>query len=173
MQQLHAFALTGSILGALITFSFLQFPGLLIWCAFIGWACFLHSGADTTLISSVIGSMVLGSVMAWVFSLIFISGMLPFPQPVAGAILVAVIAPTIIIGSSIQLFSVVPASFYGFATTFAYLAQTPGTFTMAAMTELALENAVVIVPVSLVIGSFVGWVQIIGVEQLIAKKEAQ
>lgn len=172
MQQLNAYALTGAIIAALTTYFFLQFPGLLIWCAFIGWACFLHSGAEKSLIFPVSISMVLGAVMAWIFALIFVSGLLTLPASVSGAIIVSVIAPIIILASQKRLFSIIPASFYGFATTFAYLAQTPNAFTMESMTRVSLENAVIVVPISLFIGIFLGWLQTISVSQLVAVKEA-
>lgn len=171
MQQLHAYAVTGSIVAALTTYFFLQFPGLLIWCAFIGWACFLHSGAEKTLILPVSVSMVLGVVMAWIFALIFVSDFLSLPGSVYGAIIVAVIAPIIILASSKKLFSIIPASFYGFATTFAYLAQTPGAFTLNSMTSIDLENALFIVPLSLLIGVFLGWLQTMFVSQLVVANQ--
>lgn len=171
MQQLNAYALTGAVIAALTTYFFLQFPGLLIWCAFIGWACFLHSGGERKMIFPVSVSMVLGAVMAWVFALIFVSGVITLPAAVSGAVLVAVIAPIIILASQKKLFSIIPASFYGFATTFAYLAQTPGAFTMESMTGLALGNAVIIVPISLFIGVFLGWLQVTSVGQIAVAKE--
>jgi hypothetical protein len=61
--------------------------------------------------------------------------------------------------SRLPLFGVVPASFYGFATGFAYLAQTPEAFTVAAMTSISLKNVVIVVPISLLIGIGLGVLQ--------------
>ena len=161
MAPINAFAVCGAVIAAFATWAFLQFPGLLIWGAFIGWAGFLHSGGSRDVIKPAIACLVFGVVMAWIFALIIASGYITLPVPVAGALIVAVMAPIIISASRIPLFSVVPASFYGFAACFAYLAQTPDQFTWAAMTSLSLSNAVFIVPISLIIGVGLGYIQTI------------
>jgi Protein of unknown function (DUF1097) len=55
--------------------------------------------------------------------------------------------------------SVVPATFYGFASTFAYLSLVPGAFTINAMTGFDWKNAIVAVPISLLIGTGLGIAQ--------------
>jgi hypothetical protein len=54
--------------------------------------------------------------------------------------------------------SVVPATFYGFASTFAYLSLAPGAFTIGAMIMPGWKNAILSVPISLLIGTGLGMV---------------
>ena len=51
------------------------------------------------------------------------------------------------------------ATFYGFASTFAYLGLVPGAFTISAMTSFSWNNAIVAVPISLLIGTGLGIAQ--------------
>jgi len=169
MPPINAFAICGAVVASVATWTFLQFPGLLIWGAFIGWAGFLHSGGTREVMKPAIACLVFGVVMAWIFALIIAGGYINLPVPLAGALIVAVMAPIIISVSRIPLLSVVPASFYGFASCFAYLAQTPGQFTLPAMTSLTLSNAVFIVPISLIIGVGLGHLQTVLAGVLIAR----
>jgi Protein of unknown function (DUF1097) len=156
---IHAYALSGALIASLATWGFLQFPGLLVWCAFIGWAGFLHSGGDKDSIPKVMACMALGIAMCWLVAIGVGTAVLPLPMPVAAAVLVAAVTPVMIWLSRVPLFSVVPASFYGFATGFAYLAQTPDAFTVTAMTSITLKNVAVVVPISLLIGIGLGVLQ--------------
>jgi hypothetical protein len=67
----------------------------------------------------------------------------------------------IVLASRIAYLAVVPATFYGFASTFAYLSLAPGAFTLVAMTAFGWKNAIVSVSISLLIGTglgiFHGW----------------
>ena len=51
---------------------------------------------------------------------------------------------------------VVPASFYGAASTFAYLVQTPGRLTTKALFSLSFDNALIALPISMMIGALLG-----------------
>jgi hypothetical protein len=62
----------------------------------------------------------------------------------------------VVLASRVPLLSVVPATFYGFASTFAYVSLAPGAFTIDAMTRLNGQNALVVVPISLLIGTGLG-----------------
>jgi hypothetical protein len=65
----------------------------------------------------------------------------------------------IVLASAGPILSIVPATFYGFASTFAYLSLVPGAFTIRAMTGLNWKNAAVAVPISLLIGTGLGIAQ--------------
>lgn len=157
MNVVYAFAISASVIASITTLAFLSFPGLLIWCAFIGWAAYLQSGGAASVISSVSTSMLFGAFMAWLFAVILSMGLLPFGIPVAAALIVAVMAPVMVIAQKIGLLSVVPATFYGFACSFAFLAQTEGVFNLESLLSFSLANSLIIVPVSLFIGVFLGW----------------
>lgn len=166
MIPIYAYAVSGAFIASATTWAFLQFPGLLIWCAFIGWAGFLHSGGTPAVIKTTLASMGFGASMAWLFAMVIAGAYIELPLPIAAALLVALIAPLIIVASRFNLLSIVPASFYGFACTFAYLAQTPGKFTVPVMSSLALDNVLIVVPLSLFIGVGLGFLQTLVAQKL-------
>lgn len=172
MLPIRAYALSAAIVASLATWAFLQFPGLLIWGAFIGWAGFLHSGGESAVMVKAITCMVFGVFMAWLFSVLIAGGYLGLSLPLAAALLVAIMAPFMVWISKIPLFSIVPASFYGFAACFAYLAQTAGKFTSESLTVVGFNNVLVVVSVSLVIGVCLGRLQTVLAGMLIAKSSA-
>ena len=173
MKSLHAYALSGAIIASVATWGFLQFPGLLIWCAFISWATFLHSGGTRDKIPATLLCLFFGTIMAWIFALCVTSKLVIMPLPIMSALLVAILAPLMILASKFALFSVVPATFYGFATSFAYLAQTPGKFTLEAITSIGWENVLIVVTVSLCIGVALGYLQTISAASLIASSRPE
>jgi hypothetical protein len=169
MPALHAYAISGALVASIATWAFLQFPGILIWCAVIGWACFLHSGGSRSVLGTVSACLVFGVTSAWAFALIVSAGYITLPLPVTAAILVAMLAPFIILMSKLSILSVIPASFYGFASCFAYIAQTPERFTLQAMTSLSLENTLIVVSISLLIGVGLGFVQTLIASRMITE----
>jgi hypothetical protein len=92
--------------------------------------------------------------MAWAVASIVAAGMLS--ASLATAISAGAASFLIVIASRVTLLSVVPATFYGFASTFAYLSLAPGAFTLAALTSLGWKNAIVNVPISLLLGTGLG-----------------
>lgn len=156
MSQIYAFAAAGSLVAALATWLILQFPGLLLWGAFIGWASFAHSGGDTSAFKKSVTCNVFGVVLAWIVAYPVASEMTGLSIPLAAALLVAIVTPTIIVASKINLLSVVPATFYGFASSFAFLVQTPDKFSPAALTSMSLNNVLIVVPISLIAGALLG-----------------
>lgn len=173
MHPLNAYAICGSIIASVATWAFLQFPGLLIWGAFIGWASFLHTGGTKQVFASVLTSLYFGSFMAWLFACIVTGNFVSINIPLLAALIVAVMAPIMILGSKISFFSVTPAVFYGFAASFAYLAQTPLVFDFAMLTSLNKANVVFVVPISLTIGACFGYLQVIASNVLAAKNASK
>lgn len=169
MSALIANAIAGSLIATVAVWAFLQFPGLLIWAAFIGWASFFHSGADLAAFKKSVVCSIFGVLMAWSVAMVVASGITTFSVPVAAAAAVIVVTPIIILASAIDLLSVIPATFYGFAAGFAFLAQTPGKFTTEAMTSFGLDNVLVVVPISLAIGAVLGVLHIRFAALLMAK----
>jgi hypothetical protein len=157
--MVYAFALAGALIAPLATWAFLAFPGLLIWGAFIGWAGFLHSGGAKSTIKNTLACIYLGAFLAWGFSMFLAAGLVSWPVPITAAILVALVVPLIITSSKLPLFSITPACFYGFASSFAFLTQTPGKFTQTAMNSLTLDNVLIVIPLSMTIGVLLGYAQ--------------
>lgn len=156
MNALLANAIAGTILATVAVWAFLQYPGLLVWAAFVGWASFFYAGGDTTALKKSVACAFFGVVMAWAVAMVVASGMTPFSAPVAAAVAVFIVVPIIIYASTIELLSLVPGTFCGFASAFAFLAQTPGKFSVQAMTSFGLDDVLIVVPISLLIGALLG-----------------
>jgi hypothetical protein len=154
--SLIATALAAALVAAATVLAFAQMPDLLVWAAFIGWASYDHSGADRQAAVRSSACLVFGVIMAWVVALIVAATLVPLTVPVVTAIVAGIASFAIVTASRAPLLREAPATFYGFASTFAYLSLTPGALTLGTMTTLGWHNAVVPVSVSLLIGTALG-----------------
>ncbi len=160
MTALIANAIAGGLLATIAVWAFLEFPGLLVWVAFIGWASFFHSGGNSNALKKSVACSYFGIVMAWAVGMVVASGITSLSVPLAAALAVLIVTPVIILISAIDMFSIIPATFYGFASAFGFLAQTPGKFSVQAMTSFSLDNVLIVVSISLLIGALLGVVHI-------------
>lgn len=156
MPQLYAFALAGSVVAAIASWLILQFPGLLLWAAFIGWGSFSQAGGNSAAFKKSVACTVFGALMAWLVAYPIAAGVVGLSVPLAAGGLVAIATPIIILASKLELLSVVPATFYGFASSFAFLVQTPGKFDPIAMTSTSLDNVLIVVTLSSIVGALLG-----------------
>jgi len=101
-------------------------------------------------------ALVFGVIMAWSVAMVVAGGLLPLNTTASTAIAAGIASFLIVIVSRAALLSVVPATFYGFASTFAYLGLSAGAFTVDALTSFGWRNALFNVPVSLLIGTGFG-----------------
>ena len=171
--MIFAYAVAGAAIGSLATWLILAYSSLLIWGTFIGWAGFLHSGGDKTTIKSTLLCMYFGALLAWIFSFILIDGHIALSLPILAGLLVAIVVPVIVFASQFSLLRIAPACFYGFASSFAFLTQTPGKFTNAAMLSMSLDNVIIVVPVSMTIGVCLGYLQTVVASRLMPVRAQQ
>lgn len=160
MSQLAALSLSIGLLGGVATWAFLSVGGVLIWAAFVAWGCFFHTGGDINALRGTIVGNLFGAVVATVAALVILTvpGAAMLGLPLWAGIVVAITAWAICIAANIKLFSVIPANVYGYACTFAFLLQTPDKLTPAALTSLSMDNGLVAVGLSMVIGALLGFV---------------
>jgi hypothetical protein len=156
LSPLAAAALAAALVAAASVLAFSAMPPLFVWAAFIGWASYDHSGATLQAALRSSAALVFGVVMAWAVAVVVAAGTLPLSASLATAVTAGIASFLIVLASAGPIRSIVPATFYGFASTFAYLSLVPGAFTINAMTGLNLKNAVVAVPISLLIGTGLG-----------------
>jgi hypothetical protein len=156
MSSLTATALAAAIFAAASVLAFSQMPDLFVWAAFIGWASYDHSGATAQAALRSSAALVFGVAMAWLVAVVVVSGALPLGTPIATAISAGIASFLIVAASRLSWLGIVPATFYGFASTFAYLSLAPGAFTLGAMTTFGWHNAIIAVPLSLIIGTGLG-----------------
>ena len=157
MSQLVALSVSIGLLGGIATILYLNL-GLLIWAGFIAWACFFHSGGDGNALRNTIVGNAFGAFCAWVAALII----LHFPLadsltlPVWAGIVVGLTVMAMCLAAHIKAFSVIPASVYGYAATFAYLLQTADTMTKDKLMSASMANALLVVIISMAIGALFG-----------------
>jgi len=159
LSSLTAAAVAAALIAAASVLAFSATPTLLVWAAFIGWASYDHSGATLRVALRSSAGLVFGVVMAWAVAIVVAAGLLPLSAPLATAVTAGVASFLIVLASAEPILSVVPATFYGFASMFAYLSLVPGAFAISAMTGLSWKNAIVVVPLSLLIGTGLGIAQ--------------
>jgi len=158
LSSLTASALAAALVAAAAIAVFFWLPDLFVWAAFIGWASYDHSGANRQAALRSSSALVFGVVMAWIVAVAVTSGALPLATGPAMAVSAGIASFLIVLASRLPLLGVVPATFYGFASTFAYLSLAPGAFTFAALITPNWHNAIAAVPVSLLIGTGLGLV---------------
>jgi hypothetical protein len=157
MSQLVALSVSIGLLGGIATILYLK-VGLLIWAGFIAWACFFHSGGDGNALRNTIVGNAFGAFCAWLAALII----LHFPLadsltlPVWAGIVVGLTVMAMCLAAHIKAFSVIPASVYGYAATFAYLLQTADTMTKDKLMSAGMGNALLVVIISMAIGALFG-----------------
>lgn len=159
LSSLTAAALAAALVAAASVLAFSATPALLVWAAFVGWASYDHSGATAQAALRSSAALVFGVLMAWAVALVVAARILPVSAPLSTAIAAGAASFLIVLASSNPILSVVPASFYGFASTFAYLSLAPDAFTMSALTAVSWMNAIVVVSASLLIGTGLGVAQ--------------
>jgi hypothetical protein len=155
LSSLSSAALAAALVAAAAVLAFSALPALFVWAAFIGWASYDHSGANVQAAIRSSLALVFGVIMAWLVAMIVEAHALPATMSVSTAIVAGTASFLIVIASRTALLSVVPATFYGFASTFAYLSLS-GAFTTEVLTSLSWHNAIISVPVSLLIGTGLG-----------------
>ena len=157
MSQLVALSVSIGLLGGIATILDLKL-GLLIWAGFIAWACFFHSGGDGNALRNTIVGNAFGAFCAWVAALIILSFPLAdsLTLPVWAGIVVGLTVMAMCLAAHIKAFSVIPASVYGYAATFAYLLQTADTMTKDKLTSASMANALLVVIISMAIGALFG-----------------
>lgn len=159
MPSLQATALSVAILGGIATWLFLSVGTILIWAAFVAWACFFHSGADVAALRSTITSNVFGVFVGATTGLAIVGWGVPvaLSGPIWVAMLVFFSVIIYILASRIRWFESVPGTTYGYACAFAFLTQNQGYFTVQSLTSISLENAYLVVPLSMIIGAVFGY----------------
>jgi hypothetical protein len=158
VSQLSKLSLSIAVLGAVATWLFLTVGGILIWAAFVGWGCYFHNGGNNEALKTTIVNNVFGSLCAWVAALLILGIPLAasLTLPVWAGIGVGVMVWVLCMAANVKALSSIPSGVYGFASTFAFLLQTPDALSIAALTAPSLANGFIVVSVSMVIGAFFG-----------------
>lgn len=160
MDMITALAVSIGLLGGIAAWLFLG-PigglGLSIWAAFIGWASFYHCGGKEAGLQKAIVNNVFGVIMGWIALLLVtqipLAGSLGLP--VWAGICVAVTVFILVIAAKNQMLSDIPAGVLGYASVVA-LALAGNK--LGVLTAPSLENPLVSIVISIVIGAAFGYV---------------
>jgi hypothetical protein len=158
MSSNTALAISVGVLGAIATYLFLGPLGgaLAIWAAFIAWGCYFHCGGKESGLQSAILNNAAGAVIGGLTLLAAgaaIGGSMP--AAVWPAICVGIGVAAMVLLANVPVFSVIPAQVYGFASVVAYtLMKDAG----GSLTAASMENPVVVIILSMIIGAVFGYV---------------
>lgn len=138
MPSLIALSVSIGFLGAVATWLALgPLAGyILIWTIFVSWGCFFHSGADTEALKSTIIGNIFGLLCGLGGAALLLS--VPIMDPLTAPIWVGVTVFVLVVGSKLAILSNIPAAVYGYASTFAYLLQTPDKLNMESLVPTAI-----------------------------------
>ena len=159
MSANTALAISVGVLGAVATWLFLGPLGgaLAIWAAFIAWGCFFHCGGKEQGLQSAILGNAAGAIVAGITLIVVTKTGLAdqLGLPIWAAICVGIGVAAMVLLANIPLFAAVPAQVYGFASVVAYTLMKDAA---GILTAASLENPVVVVILSMIIGAVFGYV---------------
>jgi hypothetical protein len=158
MSSNTALAISVGVLGAIATWLFLGPLGgaLAIWAAFIAWGCFFHCGGKEQGLQTAILNNAAGAVIAGITLIAAgaaVGGSLP--AAVWPAICVGVGVAAMVLLANVAVFSNIPAQVYGFASVVAYTLMGNAAGNLTAM---SMENPVVVIILSMIVGAVFGYV---------------
>lgn len=154
MPKIYALAVSVAILGGIATWMFLTIGTILIWAAFVAWACFYHSGGDEAALRNTVVSNAFGVLVASTTALIIVA--VPLDAQIGAiwpSLVVAASIAIYIMAAKIPALASIPGTTLGYASTFAFLLQTPDRFTVEALTSPTFANSYLVIPVSMIIGA--------------------
>lgn len=160
MKSLNALAVSISLLGALATFLALgPLNGVyLIWAAFVAWGAFYALGADIEALKKILICGIFGAFVAWATAVIILTVPMaaPLGLPLWAALVVGVGVVVVVLAAHFPALATIPATVFGFASSFAYLLQTPDVLKPEVLLSFSLKNSLAVISLSLIIGAAFG-----------------
>ena len=160
MDIITALSVSIGVLGGVATWLFLG-PmgglGLSVWATFIAWASFYHCGGKEAGLQKTIVHNIFGAIIGWIALILVtkISLGATLGGPLWAGICVAITVFVLVYAAKYAMFSDIPASVFGFAS-IAALALAGGKLDFV-MTP-SLENPLINIVISMVIGALFGYV---------------
>lgn len=174
MGLLTALGISIGVLGGIATYLFLgplASTGIQLWCVFIAWACFYHVGGTEKGIVTTVVQMIFGAFCGWAAFMVITHVPLAdsIGLPAWAAICVGVSIVALVLAANVPALSVIPATVYGYAAiaayfllhtfTFAAVLKVPGALAPgAALTAASMENPLITIAVSTVVGALFAYV---------------
>jgi hypothetical protein len=127
----------------------------LVWAVFLGWASFFHCGGDVNALKNSTINNIFGCACGWVAALLIVTVPAPSLVPRA-AIVVGITVIVLVLAANLKALSAIPAGFYGYAATFAFLLMTKDALTVPSLTGLNMQNGFIAVALSMLVGNVFG-----------------
>jgi hypothetical protein len=129
-----------------------------IWAATIAWAAYFFLGANKEALINTIVCGIFGVFMAWLTAILLteIPTTAPLGFPLMAAITVAVSVVVMCLAANIPQLAAIPVSVLGYSSTFAYLLQTSGKLAKEVLLGISLDNPLLVISISIVIGTYFG-----------------
>ncbi|MBA5778516.1 DUF1097 domain-containing protein [Stappia sp. F7233] len=163
-------ALSVGFFGGVATWSLLSIGTILLWGVFTAWASYFAAGGDNKAIALNITCNSFGSFVAWAVAVLGLLNPVPgLSMPIWLGILVAASIVFFVLCSQLPALGFVPGIVFGYATTFAYLSQTPGAFSLDALLAANFSNVLPLVIVSMAVGTMFGTASAKGAGMLATK----
>jgi hypothetical protein len=133
-----------------------------IWAVFIYTATGVAIGGTNESFKNLVICGIAGIVLAWIASLIILNVPLAdkITLPVWGGIVVGVTTAFLAWIANLSIFPAIPATVVGYASSFAYLLQTPGKLADAVLLSFSLDNPLIVMSISFVIAAGFGIVSL-------------
>jgi hypothetical protein len=160
MNNLTALSISIAVLSGLATFLAVgPLSGIfLIWAATIAWAAYFFLGANPEALKNTIVCGIFGVFMAWLAAIqltnIPSTAILGFPFWAAVTVTCSVLV--LCLAANISALATIPVSVLGYSSAFAYLLQTPERLNKDILLGVSLDNPLILISISIVIGTYFG-----------------
>lgn len=164
MKFVNALALNLGVIGGILAFLSLgPASGVyFIWAAFIFTATGVALGGTHEAFKNLVVCGSLGVVLAWIASVIVLNvPMAPvLGLPLWAGIVVGATTSLLALAAHLPMFPAIPATVIGYASTFAYLLQTPERLSNNVLFGVAFSNPLVVMIASLMVAAAFGLVSL-------------
>ena len=160
MDKLLALSLSIGILAGIATYLAVgPATGIFfIWASTIAWAAYFLIGANRAAIINTIANGIFGVFMAWITALLIIEidPEVSIGVEISTAITVAIAVIVLCLAANLAPFALIPVGVLGYSSTFAYLLQTPEKMNTQVLLAADLNNPLLIISVSFILGTLLG-----------------
>ncbi len=166
MSFVNALGLVLAVIGGVLAF---LYAGPLhnvyfIWAVFIFTATGVAIGGTNEAFKNLVICGIAGVVLAWIAAMILVNTLgtigAAVTPPVWIGIVVGVTTGFLAWIANIKIFPAIPATVVGYASTFAYLLQTPGEMTPGVLTSATFANPLIVMSISFAVAAGFGIVSL-------------
>ena len=124
----------------------------------MAWGAFYALGADIAALQKLIVCGIFGALVAWGVAVLILAVPLagPLGLPLWAALAVGLGVVVVVLAANVSALATIPATVFGFASTFAYLLQTPDVLNLDVLLSASLKNSLIVISLSVVVGAVFG-----------------